>query len=508
MSTKHSDNRIVRPPVVVVMGHIDHGKSTLLDCIRKSNVTELEVGGITQHISAYEVTHSTSEQGSTSIERTITFLDTPGHEAFSQMRSRGAQVSDIAILVVSAEDGVKTQTLEALKSISEAKLPYIVAINKIDKPGADIERTKNNLLEHEIYLEGLGGTVPYVAISAKTGKGVSELLDLLLLVADIEELTGDVSKNAEGVVIESHIDTKKGISATLIIKDGSLRSGMFVVVGACSAPVRIMENFLGKNIREAQFSSPVLIIGFNKIPQIGAPFISFDTKKEAEKYAAKALDTQKKIKSLKQVAGTNEELQTIPIIIKADVVGTIDAIKHEIEKLDSSRVLIRIIQEGAGAISENDVRSAGGAKHAMIVGFNVPVDSQAKDLAERTGVEVNTFSIIYDLAKWLKKAVEERTPKIEVEEITGQAKILKTFSRTKDKQIVGGKVLSGSLVLGAQVKIIRREEEIGHGKIISIQSQKANVKEIVDGNEFGSQIQSKIEIASGDIIESFMLIEK
>lgn len=363
MTKKDSDNRIVRPPVVVVMGHIDHGKSTLLDYIRKTNIVEKEAGGITQQLSAYEVKH----QNKDAVERKITFLDTPGHEAFALMRSRGAEIADIAILVVSAEDGVKEQTLEALSAIKEAGISFIVAINKIDKPGVDIERTKNNLLEHEIFLEGLGGNVPYAAISAKSGKGIPEMLDLLLLAVDLEELTGDRNKNAEGFVIESHVDTKRGTSATLIIKDGVLKSGMFVVVGNSTAPVRIMEDFLGHSINEAHFSSPVQIIGFNKVPKVGTLFTSYKKKKDAEAAAALATHEKSTPPNQKQPSDEESEIFSIPIIIKADVMGTIDAIKHEIEKLKSDRVEIRIIQDGVGTISENDIKNVGGTEHGKSV---------------------------------------------------------------------------------------------------------------------------------------------
>ena len=504
MAKKNSDNVVARSPIVVVMGHIDHGKSTLLDHIRKTNIVEKEAGSITQQLSAYEVVHKNKD----GVERSITFLDTPGHEAFALMRSRGAEIADIAILIVSAEDGVKEQTLEALSAIKEAHIPFIVSINKIDKPGADIERTKNNLLEHEIYLEGLGGNVPYAAISAKTGEGVPQMLDLLLLAVDLEELTGVRSKNAEGVVIESHVDTKKGISATLVIKDGTLKLGMFIVVENSVAPVRIMEDFVGHSIKEAHFSSPVQVTGFNYLPQVGSPFSSFEKKKEAE---AKAIANSKKKgekNNRKQLSREESELFSIPIIIKANVMGAIDAIKHEIEKLKSDRVRIHIIQDGVGTISESDIKNAGGIKHVLILGFNVSVDKQAQDLADRAGIRIKTFSVIYELEAWLKKTIEELTPKIQTEEATGKAKIQKIFSRVKDKQIVGGIVQEGAITIDAHVKILRRNTEIGRGKIINLQSQKTNTQRVTEEHEFGSQIQSKINIAPGDVLESFILVEK
>ncbi len=271
------EHTIPRPPVVAVMGHIDHGKSTLLDHIRSTNVTEKEAGGITQHISSYEVVH----KGKDDTDQKITFLDTPGHEAFSSVRTRGAKAADIAILVVAADDGVNTQTLDALGCIKEAELPYIIAINKIDKPGADVERTKQSLAEHDIYVEGYGGDISWAAISAKTGEGISDLLDLVLLAAELEELTGNPEVRAEGVIIESNLDKKKGITATIIIKNGTLRNGMALQSGKSYVPLRIIENFLGKNISEASFSSPVAVTGWSELPRVGDIFHTFDNKKEA-----------------------------------------------------------------------------------------------------------------------------------------------------------------------------------------------------------------------------------
>ena len=280
MDTKKEQKNIERPPIVVVMGHIDHGKSTLLDYIRKTNIVEKEAGGITQNISAYEVNHK-DEHGK---DKKITFLDTPGHEAFSRMRERGASVADIAILIVSAEDGVKTQTLEALKTILESKIPYIVAINKIDRPGANVEKTKIELAENEVYLENYGGKIPVVEISAKVGTGVDELLSLILLLAEMENFTGNSNENASGSIIEANLDPRRGIEASLIIKNGTLEKGMVVVVEDATCSTKIMQNFLGKVIDEATFSSPIRLVGFSKIPKVGAKFKSFKNKKEAEDY--------------------------------------------------------------------------------------------------------------------------------------------------------------------------------------------------------------------------------
>lgn len=505
MTKEKTDKKIVRPPVIVVMGHIDHGKSALLDYVRKTNVVDSEHGGITQHLSAYEVCHyDTSGEN-----RKITFLDTPGHEAFKKMRFRGTEVADIAILVVSAEEGVKAQTLEALKCIRANKIPFIVAINKIDKPEANVEKTKQNLLENEIYLEGLGGDVPFIPVSAKTGAGINELLDMMLLVADLEELSGDPKKEAAGIVIESHLDDKKGVSATLIIKDGTLKTGMFVVTGESFSPVRIMENFHGEKIKEATFSSPVKVIGFDKMPDAGNVFNSFNTKKEAEKTVVQ------KVREDVNVTNNKDGSLEIPIILIVDVLGTIDAIEHELEKLKSGDVMpagrqvkIRIVKKSVGSISEDDIKIASGKSGTLVIGFNTKADSPALTLADRLGIEIKIFNVIYKISEWLSEIIKERMPKIKVEEKTGSAKMLKIFSKIKDKQVLGGKITEGQLNVGGKVNIIRRGEEIGKGEIINLQQNKTNVREVKEGGEFGAQIQARTEIAAGDIIEGFVIKEK
>ena len=495
-----ANKKIRRPPVVVIMGHIDHGKSTLLDYIRKTNIVDGESGGITQRISAYEVTN----KDSSGVDRRITFLDTPGHEAFKKIRSCGANIADIAILVISAEEGVKEQTLEALKCIRENKMPFIIAINKIDKISANLEKTKQNLLENEIYLEGAGGDIPFIPISAKTGSGVSELLDMMLLIADIEDISGDLEIEASGVVIESGLDNQKGISATLIIKNGTLENGMFIVSEDNIAPIRIMENFRGEKINKASFSSPVRVFGFNKIPDAGLPFSSFHTKKEAEKALAQ---TDKKVLYIKNNQDENKLLE-IPIILIADVFGAIDAMEYEIKKLKSDSMKIKIINKSVGAISESDIKMAYSGKGALIVGFNTKIDMPAQNLARQLNVEIKIFDVIYKISEWLEKIMKERTPKGEVEEKTGSAKILKIFSKIKDKQVLGGKIFEGEFSLKENVNIIRRGQNIGKGEIINLQQNKINVKQISDGGEFGAQIKARVEISAGDIIEGFIMIKK
>lgn len=483
-----------RPPIVVVMGHIDHGKSTLLDYIRNSNNVAKEAGGITQHLSAYVVNHKTKDGA----DESITFLDTPGHEAFQKMRLRGADVADVAILVVSAEDGVKPQTLEALESIKQANIPYIVAINKIDKPSADIPRTQASLIENEIYIEGMGGDIPWVGISAKTGEGVNDLLDLVILATDLIELNGDTSIPATGQVLEGKVDSKRGNTATLLIKNGTLKSGMFVVAGNCFAPVRIMEDYLGRTIKEASLSTPVGIVGFSGIPPAGSAFYTVKSKKEAETAVAQIIKPA-------VVTQAKSSLPTVPILIKAGALGAIEAIEHELSKFSSERINVRIIDTGVGDITASDVQNVSATKDAIIVGFTVKVERQAADLAERMGVEINTFDIIYELSDWLNTALKNRTPKMEEMIFTGKVKILKHFSTQKNTHVIGARVEEGHIKMNQKVKITRRDIEIGKGTIRNLQQQKSDVQKIDEG-EFGMQLETRTDIAPGDYLEPYDIV--
>jgi translation initiation factor IF-2 len=502
MINKNEKSHIVtRPPVVVVMGHVDHGKSTLLDYIRKTNIVAGESGGITQHISAYEVTHK-DDKGE---NRLITFLDTPGHEAFSKMRSRGAIASDIAILVVSAEDSVKAQTLEAYETIIKNNVSYIVAINKIDKPNANIEKVKMDLAEKGIYLEGMGGDITFVPISAKDGTGVSDLLDMILLTADLQEFTGDKQVNASGIIIEAICEPRRGISATCIIKNGTLKSGMFVACGKSIVTTRMMENFLHKPIKEATFSSPIILTGFDIIPEVGNVFESFQTKKETEEYINK-----NEINTNKNCDNTKMEQcgKIIPLIIKTDVSGSVEAIEKEINKLNNDEISFKIINNGVGAINESDLKMASANKNTIIIGFNVKIDNGAKDLNESLKVNINLFNIIYKITDWLKEILEERRPRIETVEVIGSLKILKTFGSTKNKRVVGGKVILGRITGNSEVRIMRRDFEIGHGNIVELQQNKIKAKEVLEGTDCGVLVDSKVEIATGDVLEAFILTVK
>lgn len=486
-----------RHPIVAVMGHIDHGKSSLLDYIRKANVTAGEAGGITQHVSAYVATHE--HEGK---RRDITFLDTPGHEAFKSLRARGAAAADIAILVIAADEGVKPQTKEAFGEITETGIPFVVAFTKTDKNGADVERAKVSALENGIYLEGLGGSVPYAGVSSKTGDGVPELLDLVLLTADLAELTADPSIGATGFVLESSQDAKRGTTATLIIKDGTLSTGTFVVAGEAYAPVRFIEDFQGKRIPAAGPSLPAVVSGWSALPPAGAIFSTADSKKEAEKMVL-AGNTPARA----QTASSDASGKTVlPVLIKADVSGSVEAITGLVGKLTHERVALKIVSSGIGSVSEGDVKTAIAAG-AIIFAFHTSVESLARDLADRSGVSIEEFNIIYELEKRVSDLLIERAPKVKTEEKLGEMKVLKAFSMSGQKQVLGGKHISGQLSVGDSVKIDRRGIDLGYGKILNLQVARADVKEIHVEGEFGLQVEAKSEIAGGDTLTAFRVVE-
>ncbi len=421
------------------------------------------------------------------------------------MRERGTGVADLAVLVVSAEDSVKAQTMEAWNTIQSAKVPYIVAINKIDKPGANVEKVKNDLTEKGIYLEGFGGDIPFVEISAKTGQNVDQLLGMILLVAELAELKGDSKLPATGEVIESNLDKNRGVSATLVVKNGSLKRGMFIVSGNALASTRIMENFLGKTIDSATFSSPVRIVGFDQVPPVGSGFITFENKKEAEQYI---LNNKTNPEIQKRGASENTDAKMVPLILKTDALGTNEALEKEILKLNTADVGFKIISKGIGSIGESDIKTASGSTESIIIGFNVKVDRNAMDINEKEQVNVQTFDIIYKAIDWLREELERQRPRKEVLEVTGKAKIIKVFSKTKERQVVGGKVVEGTLSLDNVVRILRRDFEIGKAKLVELQQSKIKTKTINEGLEFGMQIESKVDLSPGDVIEAYTITRK
>ncbi len=501
MSEK-SPTTIERPPIIAIMGHVDHGKSTLLDYIRNTNIVATEAGGITQAVSAYEVEH-TDPHG---VIKKITFIDTPGHAAFSGMRQRGATIADIAILIVAADDSVKTQTIEAIQIIKESAIPYMVVINKIDKPGADAERVKTDLMSHDIFLEGYGGDIPYVAVSAKTGAGIDTLLETLLLLAEMHEFTGDPMLPAEGYIVESHLDAKRGFSATLVIKNGTLKRGEFITAGCGMATTRIMENFMGVSIDEATFSAPIRITGFSTQCSAGSSFTSYTTKKEAEDALGLA-EPESYLTHLP--ADLNTETTTIvPIILKCDVEGMIEAVAGAIEKLSHGTLYYKIIKSGVGIINESDIRLAASDAGTIIVGFNVKQDKGIERMNEYEGITIASFSIIYKLVEWLETLKEERRFRQNVDTVLGSLTILKVFGGKKTEHVIGGRTHKGDgmLSIGNKIKLLRAGQEIARGKILEIQIGKSANKTVAADTECGMKIEVNADVAEGDVIEAFQTV--
>lgn len=493
-----------RPPVVAIMGHIDHGKSTLLDYIRESNVVAGEAGGITQHVSAYEINYK-KEDGSAS---RITFLDTPGHEAFKSIRERGALAADIGVLVVSAEDGVKPQTVEALKRIRDAGVPMLVAITKTDKPSANVEMAKQSLAENDVYVEGYGGDVPVVAVSAKTGEGINDFLDMIILLSEIERCSGETDRLGTGVIIESRLDPKKGITAVGVIKDGTVKVGQFAASIGAIAPLRYILNAEGEKVDSLSFSSPIQIVGWDKLPLVGATFEIFDDKKAAQFYADSEAVKAHVEKSDMQTTSADENTPNLPIIVKADAAGSLEAIKYELSKLSHERINLKIVSADVGTISEGDLKAAQTTPGTYVFGFHTKIDPQAGAIAERTGIPVELYTIIYELTERVQGLMLDLAPRLDVEEVMGRAKVLKIFSKTKDKQVLGARAESGMIEKGSTLRIMRREEEIGRGKVRELQQSKVAVESVNEGNEFGAMVESKVEIAPGDYLERVVLVTK
>jgi len=466
------------------LGHIDHGKTSLLDWIRKTQVTQKETGGITQHIGAYEI----EKEG-----KKITFLDTPGHEIFSAMRARGTKVADIAILVVDTTQGVQSQTKEAILHIKKSAIPLIVALNKIDRPEADPEKTKRELSKEGILLESMGGKIPSIKVSAKTGQGISDLLELILLVAEMEELRTFLEKPAQGLIIESYLDSKRGPTATLISNQGILRPGQIIGTYSTLGKIKILENFQGFPILEAFPSQPVICLGFKDVPGIGEEFKVFSN---IEKYQSNLKIREKKPP---KVIFLEKEQKILNLILKADVLGSLEAIEEVLENLPQKNIVLRILQAKVGEITESDVKLAIQAK-AKILGFRVKINSTAQILAEREKIKISQFNIIYDLIeevrKYLDKLPESQVVRIDL----GKVKSLVIFLTEKNRQVIGGKVIEGEIKKGAQIEILRTEEIIGQGKIIKLQKNKKDVERVLKGEECGILYEGEVKIKEGDIL--------
>jgi translation initiation factor IF-2 len=487
MREEKKENSISRPPVVVVLGHIDHGKSSLLEAVKDLKITEKESGGITQHVGAYQI----EEKG-----KKITFIDTPGHEAFSQMRSRGAKVADIAILVVDATEGVKAQTKEAISHIKESGIPVIVALNKMDKPGADPEKVKKELSQAEILAEGAGGKTPFVEISAKTGQGVTSLLELILLVAEMESLKADVGKPGQGVVVESYLDSLRGPTATLLLTNGVLRPGDVVGAPSAFAKIKSLENFQKVNIPEALPSTPVIIFGFNQVPKVGEEFKVFSDI-EAAKNSLRLSE-----KKSSEVLEIPEEKKVLSLILKADVAGSIEAIEETLKGIPQEKVALRILKSGVGSINESDLKLANGGK-SLILGFRVKIDPVAKKLTEREGVKIMAFEVIYDLVEGIRKLMEKIAGKEEVRVDLGKVRVLANFLTEKNRQIIGGKITEGEVKKGALIEVFRSDEKIGQGKLVNLQRNKKDLDVLGKGEECGILFEGEVKIEEGDMLVVF-----
>ncbi|MDA1335185.1 MAG: translation initiation factor IF-2 [bacterium] len=477
------ENKTSRHPVVVVLGHVDHGKTTLLDTIRKTSVAAGESGGITQHLSAYEISHN---------DKIITFFDTPGHETFGEMRKRGARVADVAILVVAADDGVKPQTKEALEAISAAKIPYTIALNKIDKGTSEVDRIKSELAEAGSLVEGWGGSVPIVPISAKEGTGVDELLDTVLLLAELEELTADKSKLAGGVVIESHLDKRRGPAAVVLVHDGTLKKGQFILADHAFAPVRIMETTLGEAISEAGPSTPVVIVGFNEVPPVGSRFFTYKTKKELEKN--KKEETKRVLESSEAEVG---------IMLKADATGSLEALETEIKNVVPEGLGVHFFDGGVGDISEADIKNISSAKKGIVVGFRVKETSTVKETAERFDIDVKTFDVIYEAIDWLRDEFVHLRPRKVVREDAGKLLVLKVFSAIKSGRVIGGRCKSGKVPQDSKFDIVRLGEVVGKGSVSNVQRNKQEVEALKEGDEGGLLVQSSKAIEERDTLEFY-----
>lgn len=500
------EDLIPRSPIITVMGHVDHGKTSLLDAIRNTNVTAKESGGITQHIGASEVFLG---------DKKIVFLDTPGHEAFTAMRARGAQVTDIAVLVVAADDSVKPQTVEAISHARAANVPIIVAVNKIDKPGADPSRVKQDLTEHNLLVEEWGGDVICVPVSAKTGEGIDHLLEMILLMAEMLELKANPNRLAKGTVIEARLDKAKGPVASVIIQNGTLEVGMPVVAGTCAGRVRAMMNDKGHAIKKAGPATAVEILGLSDVPEAGDEFNAVKEDKVARQIVEKR---QKKLKQETMKASARitledlfsqiekGEIKDLNIIIKADVQGSVGALQQSLEKLSNEQVQVKIVYSGVGTITESDIMLAS-ASNAVIIGFNVRPMANISALAERESVEIKTYRVIYEAIEDVEAAMKGMLDPVYREVVLGKIEIRQTFKVPGIGTIAGAYVLEGKVQRNAEIRLIRDGIVIHEGKISSLKRFKDDAKEVMKGFECGIGIENYNDIKEGDIIEAFKMEE-
>jgi len=478
---------VQKQPVVVILGHIDAGKTSLLNAIRELEFKEEKPGGeITQHLGAFEV----EKDG-----KKITFLDTPGHEAFSQMRSRGAKVADIAVLVVDSVEGVKEQTKEAIKCVNEAKIPLIVAIHKIDKPEANPERVKRELAKEGVLVESYGGKVPEVKTSAKTKEGIKDLLDLILLISEMENLKADVSKPAKGVIVESFLDSKRGPTATVILEEGILKRGDFIATKSTFGKVRILENPQKKKIEKIFPGQAGIIVGFEEVPIIGEEFFVFESLEKAREYVK---PIEKKIETIE----VKEGQKVLNLILKSDVLGTKEAIEQVLKNLRTEKVVLKIIKSQVGQIDEEDVKLAKTAG-ATILGFRVKTEKSAMELAMRQKVRIFTFQLIYDLVEGVRRLISGMIEPEIIRVDVGKVKVLVEFWKKGERQIIGGRVIEGEVHNNLFLEVVRGGEVIGEGKILNLQKEKRDIQFAKRGEEIGILYEGKARIKEGDILNVF-----
>lgn len=498
---------VSRAPVICVMGHVDHGKTSLLDAIRKTNVTDREAGGITQHIGAYTVQIN---------GQPITFLDTPGHEAFTAMRMRGANATDIAVLVVAADDGVMPQTVEAINHAKAAGIEIIVAVNKMDKPSANIDRVKQELTEYELIAEDWGGSTVFVPVSAKTGDGIQQLLEMILLTAEVQELKANPNRNARGIVLEAQLDKGRGPVASVLVQKGTLHVGDFVSAGSCSGKVRAMIDDKGRRVKQAGPSVPVEILGLSDVPEAGDVFLAHESDKEAKSYAAafieqnkeKKLEETKSRMSLDDLFNQIKEgnLKELNLIIKADVQGSVEAVKQSLTKLSNEEVVVKCIHGGVGAINESDVTLAG-ASNAIIIGFNVRPDATAKAIAETEGVDIRLYKVIYQAIEDVEAAMKGMLDPVFEEKVIGHAEVRQIFKASAIGNIAGSYVLDGVFTRGCKVRISREGEQIFEGNLASLKRFKDDVKEVKAGFECGLVFEGFDKMQEFDIVEAYTMVE-
>ncbi|MBI1971561.1 MAG: translation initiation factor IF-2 [Candidatus Wildermuthbacteria bacterium] len=488
-----------RPPVVVVLGHVDHGKSSLLEAIREDfKITSKESGGITQHIGAYVVEVLAEPKSAEALreggQRFITFLDTPGHEAFSALRSRGAKVADVAVLVVAADEGIRAQTKEAIEVIKKSGIPFIVALNKIDKPGADAERIKRELSQHEVFVETMGGQVPCVETSATTKQGIPQLLEMIFLVAEVAGVQGDPQKPASGVVIEVFLDPQRGPAATLLVREGTLRVGDIVGTKSSWGKIKILEDFQAIQLEGAGPGMPTRAIGFESAPGVGEEFAVFKNEDMA-KIRVAPLEAKK----IQQVLEVPEGKRVLNVILKADVAGSLEALENLFLSLPHQEVILRIVEGSIGEISEKDVRLAQGTK-AKIFGFRTKVSRTSQDFANREGISVETFDVIYDLIQRVRQLLEQSVEPEAAEHEIGSLKVLAVFFTEKNRQIVGGRVAEGEARKGASIEVIRQDVSVGKGKAANLQKDKKDAPVVGKGEECGILYEGEVRVEAGDTL--------